>query len=99
MRMGTTPPHTFVLPKNVGAIEKVLITYTQADRLILEKTEKDCTVDGHVVKTRLTQEETFLFTPKVEVEVQIRVKTTGADVLGSDVVRISCERCLSNEVL
>lgn len=99
MRIGTTPTHTFVLPKNVGAIKKVHITYHQHDRLVLEKHEDDCTVNGNVVKTRLTQEETFLFSPTSEVSVQIRVKTSGDDVLGSDVIRISCGECLTDEVL
>ena len=99
MRIGTTPTHYFELPKDVGEIKKIHITYHQNDRLVLEKYEKDCTVEGNVVKTKLTQEETFLFAPKSEVSVQIRVKTTGDDVLGSDVIRISCGECLTDEVL
>lgn len=99
MRIGTTPRHTFILPFGVEQVQKVQIVYTQNGQTILEKCAEDCTLQENTVCVRLTQEETFKFAEGVNVEIQMRAVTTGGDVIGSDVMCVCCDECLSDEVL
>ena len=57
MRRATTPRHEFTLPIDSTMIFKFLLTYTQDNKIILEKTESDMTVNGNVWSVELTQEE------------------------------------------
>ena len=99
MRIGTTPTHTFILPFDTKTIQKVQIVYSQNDQIVLEKCVEDCTLKENTVCVKLTQEETFLFKSKCSVKVQLRVMTTGGDVISSDVMCVCCDECLSDEVL
>lgn len=99
MRKGSTPTHTFTMPpETAGKISAVEITYTQNKQVILQKREQDCTIEGDVVSVTLSQEETFLFKDDVNVHIQIRIKV-GGKVIPSDVIRVSCDECLSSEVI
>lgn len=99
MIRGTTPTHRFVLPFNTDMIQTVQIIYAQNDEMVLTKGNDDCTLDGNTVSIKLTQQETFLFTEDVCVEVQVRVLTHDKDALASHVMRVHCDECLSDEVL
>ena len=99
MRIGTTPTHRFELPFSADLIADVEITYKQSGKEILKKHKEDCTIDGKAVSTRLSQDDTFLFSDVMNVEIQIRVLTTGDDVVASPVYVVSAEKCLSDEVL
>lgn len=96
---GTTPTHIFTLPFEANLISSIRIIYTQGDEQILVKEVKDCQIDGNTVTVRLTQEETFLFDCKKYVEIQIRALTHSGDVLNSNIMKESVERCLDNEVI
>jgi hypothetical protein len=99
MRRGTTPTHTFTLPFNVDLIEDVEITYHQSGKEILQKGTRDCVLNDKTVSVTLTQDDTFNFTDNINVEIQIRVQTNSGEVLASNIFRVSCEKCLSEEVL
>ncbi len=99
MRKGTTPTHSFVLPFSTGLIQEVEITYHQNGEEVLTKYKDDATFAGNTVSVTLTQDETFEFNEDVNVEIQIRVLTSEGMVAASDIIRIGCNRCLSNEVL
>lgn len=99
MRKGTTPTHEFVLPFSTDVISAVEITYAQSNTVILIKTKEDCVLKDNTVSVTLSQEDTFRFGNNMIVDVQVRVLTTGGDVLASGVYSVACERCLSNEVL
>lgn len=99
MRLGSTPKHTFTLPFETDLIQELKITYSQNKKIILEKHLADCEVDKNSVSYKLTQEETFLFTDNVNVELQVRVLTTTGDVLASNIRIVTAERCLDGEVL
>ena len=99
MRIGTTPTHRFTLPFDTDTITAIEITYCQNGVVILQKETNDCTKDGRVITVKLSQEDTFKFAPSVNVEVQIRVMGDDGTVFGSDPMRFSCQRCLSDEVL
>lgn len=99
MRRGTTPTHKFILPFSVDMISAVEISYAQSGAVKLTKTTADCVLEDKTVSVTLTQEDTFLFTEDVPVEIQIRVLTTGGQALASDIYSVSCKECLSDGVL
>ena len=98
MRLGTTPTHTFEVPFSVDTIEYVRIVYAQAGVEVLVKEKYDCEMEGHQISVKLTQEETFLFNPKLHVEAQIRVLTVDREAFASDIMRIVPYRVLGEEV-
>lgn len=99
MRIGTTPTHTFTLPIGKDRIRSVEITYCQNKVVVLQKFTSDCTIDEKSVSVTLSQVDTFEFIGGVNVEVQIRVLDINDNTFASDIVCVSCERCLSTEVL
>lgn len=101
IRIGTTPTHTFTLPPALNEENLVVIeiTYSQNDQVVLQKNEQECTVTGNTIEVTLSQEDTFTFAPKVDIEIQIRVVTDDRQVHSSDIKCVSCARCLSSEVL
>ena len=105
MEIGTTPTHTFNIPKDIyDKIAEVKITYTQSGNAkpILEKylSEGQCELKDGKIVTRLSQDDTFSFDPnKSFVNIQIRVLTAGNDCFKSKVMTETIGRCLDNEVL
>lgn len=100
MIRGTTPTHTFILPFDAKTIDKIKITYSQLDRVILTKKDKDITINKNEAVVVLTQADTFKFSDKNgAVSIQIRVLTTGGDALASKIMTTSVGKCLDSEVL
>lgn len=99
MRIGTTPTHYFTLPFSTELIKDVQIIYCQNGSEILQKNTPDCEFEGNTVSVKLSQLDTFEFAPDTIVEIQIRVSTDDETVLASDILKISCQKCLSEEVL
>ena len=99
MRLGTTPKHTFTFPFETDIIQELKITYAQNNKIVLEKRLADCEIKTNSVSCTLTQAETFNFESGVNVEVQVRVLTTGGEALASGIRIITAERCLDREVL
>lgn len=97
--IGTTPIHTFSLPFDKSFIDKVRIIYKQGGNVILKKETEDCTIDGNTVTVKLTQQETFLFSPGEIVRIQLRVLTSGNEALKSNVIHKAASECLDDEVL
>lgn len=99
MKLGGTPRHTFTIPFDMTLIKNLKITYTQHDKVILEKYLADCNIEGNSVSYSLTQKETFLFDSEAMVDIQVRVLTTAGDAIPSDIYTIRAKRCLDREVL
>lgn len=99
MRIGTTPTHKFVLPFDADSVQAIEITYSQNAQVVLQKDERDCTIEGNTISVTLSQEDTFAFKGDTDVEIQIRVATDDGKVYSSAVMCVSCGRCLSSEVL
>lgn len=85
MYRATTPTHTFELPFEYEQfVKKILITYKQGSKIVLEKTETDdITINGKTVSYQLTQSETKLFEKDIIVDIQIRVLTNGGQSIAS----------------
>ena len=99
MYKGTTPTHSFNIGFDTSLIKTVKITYSQKDREVLVKRTEDCTLEGNVISTKLSQEETFLFEGSCFVTIQIRVLTAGEDALVAEPIIMSVGKCLDEEVL
>lgn len=99
MRMGTSPTHVFTLPFSVDLVEVVRVIYAQNGKAVLELDEDDCTLDGNTIKAHIAQESTFMFTAGVNVEIQLRVRTSDGNAMASNIICVSCERCLSEDVI
>ena len=100
MIRASTPTHYFTIPEEfVNQIDKLLITYSQNDKIVLEKTEQDVDFDSNMVYYTLKQEETNLFREDEIVEIQLRIKTIHGNVIATNIYKIPCKRVLNDEVL
>lgn len=109
MYRATTPKHIFYFNVDPNeTFEEILITYSQSEKIILEKHKNDLTFDekpGQYRKYgawfRLTQEETKLFEDSYysECDVQVRVKTFTGEVVAGPVEKVTVKEVLNDEVL
>ena len=100
MRIGTTPTHTFEMPTTmVGNIKSVEIIYSQKNNIVLRKSTEDITINDNLVSVTLTQEDTFKFADGVNAEIQVRVLDKADNAFVSNIMCVSCDRCLTDEVL
>ena len=97
MIRGTTPLHTFTIPFDTGLIDRVRVIYSQNGQPVLKK--DNCTLDGNLIKVKLTQEDTLSFTASYPVDIQVRVVLHDGEALVSSINKVSVEKCLENEVL
>lgn len=102
MIRATTPTHVFTFDEQVPVLgnQKILVTYKQCDKIILEKTKEDLSIDGinNQVSVELTQQEMNRFCPGVA-SIQIRVKNGDGKVLASQVLKIKVKQVLDEEIL
>ena len=99
MRIGTTPTHTFEVELDTALIKEAKITYTQGDEIILEKRTDDCEITPGKLEVKLTQEETFKFDSTKFVCIQLRVLMVNDECLSTDLIMVSPDKCLDDEVL
>lgn len=98
MKRGTTPTHTFTVPFDTAGIAEARVIYSQQGRPVLTKKGGDLTMEKNVITVRLTQEDTFRFSPD-RVDIQLRVKFPDGTVLASDIRTVPVERCLEEVVM
>ena len=98
MLQGTTPIHRFKLPYNSERVAEARVIYQQWGRNVLTKTTKDFEREGEWISVKLSQEETFLFSPD-SVTYQLRVKDTNGTALATKPRTISVIECLEKEVI
>lgn len=99
MIRGTTPTHIFSLPFEASIIADLRIIYAQNGEEKVVKKLEDCTADGQTITVTLSQEDTFKFDCSKTVQLQVRVLTLGGEALSSEVIIITVEQCLNEEVL
>lgn len=111
MIRATTPKHSFIFENDPSDYTRILITYTQGDKIVLEKEKEALTIDettnpctGNTEWAawyKMTQDETKLFDANSgkPVRVQVRALTPGGDALASDKKTISIVDVLNDEVL
>ena len=98
---GTTPTHTFKLPSQIDGsdISALRITYEQGGKIVLQKEKNECTVSEHSIVVKLSQDESLLFSSNVPIRIQVKVLTTGDNVLVSKVIEKSVYVVLDKEAI
>ena len=83
MIRGTTVPVKLKFPEEINDIEKIRVYFMQGSETIVTKEEDDCTIEGNIVTTELSQEETYDLTSKKRLQVTCRFMTSDGSVGGS----------------
>lgn len=101
MIRGTTPTLEFTLPFDTSLIAEMYVTIAQGEKTVLEKTLSDCSCSGTSVSLTLTQEDTLRLQqqPRLQGEIQIRVRTTSGEALASDIMSVYVGRILKEGVI
>ena len=94
MRQWTTPINEFDVDIDLTECEVIFLTYQQHGKTVIEKTKEDMTITENTVTVKLTQEETGMLDPNVEVEMQFRVKYADGFAPGSNVMCTDVEKVL-----
>lgn len=81
---GTTPQHEFDLPYPEEMVQDIRITYGQKGKRLFTKTKDECEITEGKIAVSLTQEETFLFVPKKNLNVEVRIKLTNGKVVRTE---------------
>ena len=103
--VGSTPVHFFTFPIPTEYIDKIIVTYAQEGRVILEKSMADIeffVTDDEVNRgmLKLSQADTYLFDPrKLKYCMQIKVKTDNGEVIESEIHYYRVSGSLNKEVI
>jgi hypothetical protein len=100
MIRGTTPTHVFEIPLDASLVADLRVSYAQGGDALITKKLADVKLEGNTITVRLTEEETLLFDHSKSIAfVQVKVKTTGGDVLSSRIMNFNVFEALNEEVL
>lgn len=99
MRRATTPLHKFTFPVSPETFEKILITYSQGRKIVMEKTRDDLSISDNSVSFQMTQEEANKFKVNEPVSVQVRALTYAGNAVASKVIQISVGEVLNDVIL
>ncbi len=109
MIRATTPKHIFIFDQDPTQYARILITYAQLNKTVMELEKDDLTIEeipgSDPVKWqawyRMSQEETKLFSalPEKSVRIQVRVLTGFGDALASEMLTTTISDVLNDEVL
>jgi hypothetical protein len=97
MTPGATPTHFFNLPISTDEVAALRITYEESGKTVLQKEMEDCELKDKQIIVKLSQEDTLKFGSNVIVRMQVKVRTTGGDVLVSEVIKKSTNIVLDKE--
>jgi hypothetical protein len=76
MYRASTPTFTFELPFTLSGVQECLITFSQDEKTVVEKSLADTTHSGSTIKLTLTQEDTLEFeVGKASVQLNVMTKT------------------------
>lgn len=96
MIRSSTPQHSFLLPFDYGNnVAKLLVSFKQDDKIILEKTGSDVQFSGKKFWYTLSQEETKMFSQGVY-KLQVKILSTDGNVLVSKIYYLRCEDVLDD---
>lgn len=85
MIIGTTPTHIFTLPYDTNLIKDLVITYSQYDTMVFQKSLSDCTLSGNKIAVNLSKEDTTKLKDDIY-NIQIEVTTQEDKVIKSKYV-------------
>lgn len=94
MRRGTTPSHIFTCDIDLTDAEVLYISYEQEDKIIIEKTLDDVTIDAETITVKLTQAETLALKMNQGVKIQIRARFPDGTAVASNIINTRAEEIL-----
>ena len=111
MIRGTTPTHTFTLPFDPPEGTEYRIVYAQGvdneEKILFELTTERTTIHGRVLSVKLKQAETLLFDCRpifhsggfspLPVKIQLGAQTPNEDILWSNIITTTVDRCLRRD--
>lgn len=103
----TTPTHYFRTTIDPDGLKRILVTYKQGPRVVLEKEKSDLTITSETVDETtvytlshtLTQEEANRFRDNAPIYVQVRILTNDGAAAASKIFTLDGETVLNDEVL
>lgn len=98
IRVGSTPINTFDIPYKAEQVKDIEIIYKQGGKEKILKCKSDIELTDYLAKVELSQEDTFNLDDSTKVQIQLRVKDIRDKVIPSDIIIVSVEECLFNEV-
>ena len=94
---GTTPTNIFKVNIDLRGAT-VFVSYSQRDKVIIEKTGSDLTITENTIEHQLTQEETLLLRPGT-VKIQIRYVKEDGTADASNIISTTSEDILKDGVI
>lgn len=98
IRVGSTPMNTFDIPYKAEEVKDIEIIYKQGGKEKILKRKSDIELTDYLAKVELSQEDTFNLDDSTKVQIQLRVKDIRDKVIPSDIIIVSVEECLFDEV-
>ena len=92
MRRGTTPTFTVKMPSSSSYYTDITVTFVQNREVILTLPFSRLTLRNNTVSFQLTGEETMLFEPECNAEIQLRAEERFGNVLVSDISRLAVRK-------
>lgn len=96
MHRGTTPTLKFTLPFDTGSIADGSISLAQCGNVIIDRTIKSWTLSNREIKITLTQGETLMLQPNINVEIQLRIRLSDGTALASKIFNVTVDRVLKD---
>lgn len=96
-RRGTTPTNVFNLNVDLTGAT-VYVSYSQHNKVVIEKTGNDLTVSSDKIETTLTQAETLALKEGF-VEIQIRYIDSDGMADASNIIHVDAQRILKDGVI
>ena len=94
MIRGTTPTITFNLPFQANLITNCEVYFAQDGVMKVVKYKDACEMSGKTLSVKLSQAETLLLDPEIQVEMQVRMVFEDGSVEATNIVRGNVGRIL-----
>ena len=88
---GATLTQTFRMPCSLDGLDDVSMTWKQGAKIVLRKALEDFTVDGNMLRIKLTHLETLAFEEGVQVTAQAKLRYVNEDRVITTRVSFSVE--------
>lgn len=96
---GATITNIFNVEVDLTTAVVMYVTFSQCDRVIVEKTLEDCTVETDKITVYFSQEDTLKFEEKLPVEIQIRARLSSGAAPVSCIIRTYATELLKEGVI
>lgn len=98
MIRGTTPTHTFRVSVDLREADVVWLTYSQREKVVVEKSKADMEITENTVTVKLTQEDTLKFKEDC-VYAQIRARFSDGTAIACPVRRTTAQKVLKEGII